>query len=337
VSVVASPRWFPHALDLAGDRLLVAEKTEQDYREAAFLDERSLDPGRAQHWIPWAAAAGAVPPGARRDLHYIFHIGHVGSTLVSRLLGELPEVLALREPLVLRTLAEAPAAIPGRIDTLTALLSRTFHPRQRAMAKATSFVSEIAAELVPGGSKALLLYTGPERYVANIFAGENSRRVAAISAAGRLARLLRRSPGGSWEASSEGETIALGWAAEMTSLVQASERLPPETALFMDFDDFLAAPAESLLRLARFFELPLGADGAERLARHPLMGRYSKAVEHEYSPALRDELLREAGSRHGPEIARARAWLDAAAPRDARLRRALEIAASTGGTAAANP
>jgi hypothetical protein len=337
VSSVASPRWFPHALDLAGDRLLVAEKSEQDYRDAAFLDERSLNPARAQHWIPWAAAAGAVPAGARRDLHYIFHIGHAGSTLVSRLLGELPEVLALREPLVLRTLAEAPAAIPERVGTLTALLSRTFNPRQRAMAKATSFVSEIAAELVPTGSKALLLYTGPERYVANIFAGENSRRVAAISAAGRLARLLGRSPGASWEARSEGETIALAWAAEMTSLVQASERLPAGAALFMDFDAFLAAPAESLLRLARFFELPLDGEGAERLARHPLMSRYSKAVEHDFSAARREELLREAGTLHGPEIARARAWLDAAAARDGYLTRALEIAASTGGAAAANP
>ena len=34
----------------------------------------------------------------RSDARWIFHIGHVGSTLVSRLLGELDEVLAIREP-----------------------------------------------------------------------------------------------------------------------------------------------------------------------------------------------------------------------------------------------
>src|SRR5687768_18001668 len=101
-ALAATPLWFPHLLDPVTDRLLLVEKAEAEYRDSAFLDERSLKAGRARHGVEWWHLAAAFPPAARRDLHYIFHIGHVGSTLVSRLLGELPAILSLREPLILR-------------------------------------------------------------------------------------------------------------------------------------------------------------------------------------------------------------------------------------------
>ena len=53
---------------------------------------------------------GACPAMRARDARWIFHIGHVGSTLVARLLGELDGVLA--DP---RAADPArPAALPGR-------------------------------------------------------------------------------------------------------------------------------------------------------------------------------------------------------------------------------
>lgn len=327
-----NPRWFPHRLDLETDSLLLVEKSEEDYREASFLDDRSLRPDRRQHLVPWTEVAGAVPAEARRDLHYIFHIGHVGSTLISRLLGELPDVLALREPLILRTLAERPAELAPRLDTVTALLSRTFRPDQRAMVKATSFVSEIAAELVPADSRALLLYARPERYVETILAGENSRRESAVTRPARLARLGRRIADRDWAATGEGEAIALGWAAEMTSLMRASRALG-ERALMMDFDAFLAAPAARLLEISRFFDLRLDAEEAEALAAHPLMRRYSKAPEYEYDADLRDQLLSRCRAEHSDQIARAQAWLAVAASVP-EVAEALRIASTSGASAA---
>ncbi|MEA3048926.1 MAG: hypothetical protein QOG84_762 [Sphingomonadales bacterium] len=171
MSAAATPHWFPQRYDAASDSVLLVARSEADFRAAAFLDERSLAPGIPSHLVPWPTVAGAVPSDARRDIQYIFHLGHVGSTLISRLLGELPEVLALREPQILRDVAaclEQGVWDAERLDALTALLSRTFRPEQRAMAKASSFVSEIAAELVPNGSRALLLCASAEAYIANI-------------------------------------------------------------------------------------------------------------------------------------------------------------------------
>ncbi|MEA3063904.1 MAG: hypothetical protein QOJ27_332, partial [Sphingomonadales bacterium] len=282
-ALAATPLWFPHLLDPATDRVLLVEKSEADYRDSAFLDERSLDPDGARHGVEFWHLAAAFGPAARRDLHYIFHLGHVGSTLVSRLLGELPGVLALREPLILRTFAERlgergeaealwdPASIPGRLDVLAALLSRTFRPEQRALVKATSFVSDIAADLVPAGSRALLLYARPDRYVETILAGPNSRLELAATARGRLKRLHRAAGGDAWRLweMGEGERVAMAWAAEMASLAAAAERLPEGSAIWLDFDDFLAAPAAGLGRLAGFFGIELDRAGAEHLAADP--------------------------------------------------------------------
>ncbi len=87
------------------------------YRAASFLDQRILTPNSERAEAGWAELA--LPAEARRDAQYIFHIGNVGSTLISRLLGELPDVFALREPLLLRDFAAA-ASAPARFDTLTA-------------------------------------------------------------------------------------------------------------------------------------------------------------------------------------------------------------------------
>jgi hypothetical protein len=102
----------------------------------------------------------------------------------------------VREPRLLRdltTIAAAPrAAYSARAQ---ALFSRTFAPEEVALVKATSFVSEIAPELVPPGGKALLMYAAPRAYVASILAGENSLKELQMLAHNRAARMSGRVQG----------------------------------------------------------------------------------------------------------------------------------------------
>jgi hypothetical protein len=335
MSAVASPRWFPHYYDAADDVVAFVEHDEASYRAASFLDDSALPPGAPRHPVPWSQVAALVPPDARRDVEYIFHIGHVGSTLVSRLLGELPGLLALREPVILRDFAACltngawdPPSAAARVDTLTALLSRTFRPAQRAMVKAASSVSEIAAELVPAGSRALLLYARPQRYIETILAGDNSRARHRDEAAARMRRLHGRSGDARRDlvAMGEGATIAAAWACEMGSLVAAADRIGRERVLWLDFDAFLADPAANLERLARFFGLDPAA--GRLLAGHPLMGRYAKALDHPFTLASREALLAEARRAHAPELAEGLAWLEAAASRSGHVARCLDAAAA---------
>ena len=100
---------YPQKLDLIRGGLLLIHFGEDAYRSSSFLDDRILGPATRGGWVPVervVEAAGQLVDGMR-PLHFIFHTGHVGSTLVSRLLDETGQVLSLREPLPLRTLAEA--------------------------------------------------------------------------------------------------------------------------------------------------------------------------------------------------------------------------------------
>lgn len=336
--VSATPAWFPFMLDSASDRVLMVRKTEADYKAASFLDGRSLSPTADRWVVGWNSLASALPAGARADAHFIFHIGHVGSTLVSRLLDEIPDFLALREPLILRTLAEAlgPAApagawtagaAAGRLATVRALLSRTFRLEQRAIVKATSFTSEIAAGLVAPHSRALFLYAHPQRYIAGILAGEASRQELGILTPSRVQRLRSRRPelGPIEEPRSEAQAAAIGWACEMTSLENEAEGLA-DRVMWLDFDLFLKDPASHLADIAAFFGTPISALQANAICAGPLMRRYSKAPEYEYSPQLRQDLLTEAALTQGPAIAGVLSWLVDLAKRFPQLSRALERA-----------
>jgi hypothetical protein len=305
-------------LDPTADSLLLVRLDEAALTAASFLDERVLAPSAERSQVAWADAAAAMVPEARRDAQYIFHIGHVGSTLLSRLLGELPDILSLREPLLLRSLAEAMGSgrwdggeAERRIDAATALLSRTFRPDQRALVKATSFTSEIADRLVGPVSRAVFLHVSPRAYVETILGGDSSRQELAVLTPSRIARLAGRCPGLvlNPQAMTEAQKAAVGWTCEMTSLARAASLLGPERVLWIDFDGFLARPAETLVEAAGFLSHAVPPEAAEALAAGPLMRRYSKALEYDYSPALRREVLADARRRFGRDIDQALAGL----------------------------
>jgi hypothetical protein len=332
-----SPSWFP--LELAGpESVRLVRLDEPAYRAASFLDRRILaaEPQQAMcdPDVLREAAAGLAP-----RLHYIFHIGHVGSTLVSRLVGEHPRFFSLREPALLRELApggalaaaEAALATVERgagalgLEVLLRLLARTWRSEQRAVIKATSFLSELAPEILASSEQpaAVLVYAQPAAYLRGILGGPNSRVEAQRLAASRLERLVRRLGPGEWQAqlASEGEYLAMSWLCEMTALDQAAGRPSASgdpahgPVLWIDFDAFLADPAPGLTEIVRTLGGSPGAREIEALVSGPLMRRYSKAPEHPYDAQLRGEVLAMADRQYGTEVRRGMDWLQGAAAR----------------------
>ena len=334
-----SPELFPFALDLPGDSVAFIRLKKSEYEQASFLDTRLLTPQTSQRALAWTQLGAAID-AAQLDERcgFIFHIGHVGSTLLSRLIGAHTCVFSLREPMILRTFARLrddpvqPRAWPDLdacIGMGLKLLSRTFETPQLAVIKATSFVSEIAAELLARASapKAVAMFVSPESYIATILGGPNSRQEAKLLAPGRLRRLHRRIGAAVWQLEdlSEGEVLALAWACEMLALAQAADSSGGRV-FRVDFDRFLADPAALLLAVLRHFDIPAAATDVHAILEGPDMRRYSKAPEHAYDAALRREVLNQARALNAAEIRRGLAWLDRAAARFAPLRRAVALA-----------
>jgi hypothetical protein len=109
----------------------------------------------------------------------------------------------------------------------------------------------------------------------------------------------------------------------MTSLEAASEGLGDSDVLWDDFDRMLDDLPAAIVRVAQHFGFDADAERAAELAEGPLMRRYSKAVEYEYSPALRRELIEEASRRNARDIVGALAMLEHAAQDSPLLARAL--------------
>jgi hypothetical protein len=318
--------WLAQALDPSAGTVRLVAMDRDSYRAASFLDDRLIQQPVDAQIVPWPEVEAAVAGDRRADARWIFHIGHVGSTLVSRLLGEIDGVLGIREPRLLRDLAMTPPDVRERyLVPVPQLMSRTFAPEETACVKATSFASEIAAELVPAGERALFMYARPRKYVASILAGENSLQELHMLGEYRSHRLEARAialP----PARNNAERAATAWACEMTTLEAAAEAMSDRHIAWAEFDFMLRAMAAELGRVAEFFGLTADPSRLQAIAAGPLMLRYSKAPEYEYSPALRDQLIAEAIHFEGRQIDAALAMLRASAEKSPLLARALSRA-----------
>ena len=318
--------WLAQALDPNTGMARLVAMNRDSYRAASFLDDRLMQQQVDAQIVPWPDVQAAIASNFRADARWIFHIGHVGSTLVSRLLGELDGVLGVREPRLLRDLALSPADVRRPyIRSVPKLMSRTFGKGEVACVKATSFASEIATELVPSGERALFMYARPGNYVASILAGENSAKELHMLAEQRGRRLAARGihfP----VARNDAERAAAAWACEMTALEAAAIAMTGRRIEWADFDSMLDNMEADLSRAATFFSFSADQRRLRDIAGGPLMQRYSKALEYEYSPRLRAELIAEASRRHEDDIAGALAMLAAAAEKSELLASALRRA-----------
>ena len=113
----------------------------------------------------------------------------------------------------------------------------------------------------------------------------------------------------------DGLKAALGWACEVTSLERAASALPAGSVLWLDFDAFLADPVRHFIAIADHFGIEAAEPQARAIAEGPLMRRYSKALDYEFSPEARRDTLAEARFRHGRAIQDGLDWLGGLASR----------------------
>ncbi|MDQ3289452.1 MAG: sulfotransferase [Pseudomonadota bacterium] len=322
-SPLADPELLPFKLDLVGRQVLWLRLSAAQRRAAAFMDERALPKDAQGGWMslaslpePQAATTTTTTPAAA-----IFHIGHCGSTLLSRLLETWPEVQGLREPLPLRTLAEAwpqLASSQSRLDpqhasallhALWARWSQTLPPSTRSVVKASSSCNGLISPLlaqVPS-LRAILLDMPLRPYLATLLKAPGSVMDAAHAAGERLQWLQSRGlvEGVALHAMSLPQQCAMGWLAERArfDLHDASD----SRVLRVDFENLLTAPRATMQAIASHLSLDAGT--VDAALSSPAWGRYSKAQDHDYGPADRAKDLALAMERHRAGIDEGVAWV----------------------------
>jgi hypothetical protein len=326
LSLAASPDVYLQKVDLARDAALLVQLNESAYRAASFLDDRILAPDLNGGWSSLRSVLDAAQTiGERKPLHFILHTGHVGSTLLSRLLDESGCVLSLREPLPLRTLADArdtlelPESLLSRRDfdaleqALLTIWSRGYAATHSVVLKATSSACRIASPLLQRHDRARAVYLNlaAEPYLATLLAGQNSGIDLRGHGPVRIRQLRARiaTPLPPLHALSLGEMAAMSWLAETWNQYDTVTRLGARI-MTLDFDELLGDVAGGVGRVAAHFQLPQNSRWLSEIARSPVLTRYSKSPDFEYSPQVRRELLRQSRQNNAAQIAAGLRWLE---------------------------
>jgi len=327
-----SPDAYPQKIDFVSLTVLLVQFNAGAYQSASFLDDRILGPATKGAWLPLERVAEASRLVAKAGpLHFIFHTGHVGSTLVSRLLDETGVVLSLREPLPLRTLADAHDVL-GRPDSLLSdaqfqlvlgvfmrLWARGYDSTRGIVVKATSSAGRLAVPILAGGerSRAIYMSLSAEPYLATLLAGQNSHIDLRGHGPERIRRLQSRSavPLRALHALSIGELAALSWLAESWTRRETVKRFAGRV-IALDFEAFLSSVVDGMSRILRHFGLPDDDRYLSEVARSPVLTRYSKAPEYAYTPDVRAEVLRDSRRHNRDEIRKGIDWLEQLARSD---------------------
>ena len=313
---------FPHSLNLINDNLLLVELSADEIRAASFLDQRVLQPTTKGTWIAWQPIADIfnnAPPG--NPVSFIFHVGHCGSTLLSRLLQLLDGTQSLREPLPLRILAQDMAdAGEGRsfldpdsqLERLQVLSKMWSRGAEHTVIKATSICTDLLpaiASVVPA-TRFVFVYNRPETHIATLLAGENALQDLKGFAQIRLQRLQhatgielclhRLNPG---------QLAALSWLSEAVSTTCSREAHAGDI-LPLEFEALIVEPAETLAATASFLGITASAGLIESAVQSDVLRTYSKAPEHEYNADTRAAILANSRSAYSEEIRAAMTWLN---------------------------
>jgi len=318
--------FLPFRLDLIGRRVLWLRLDEAQRRDAAFLDDRAIAPNAEGGWAPLESLLSRNT-GTTSPAHAIFHIGHCGSTLLSRLIDTWPDVQGLREPLPLRTLAEAWPTLDERTsrlspdqadDTLSALWARWSMPigtRSRTVVKATSSCNGLIPPLLSAQPHArVVLMDMPLRpYLATLLKSPSSVLDAASAAGERLLYLQRRGVAThlSLHEIPLHRQCALGWLAEQMRFDALAKGRHGDRVMRLDFEALLDEPARELSRVAA--HLGLDAARVDDAVASPAWGRYSKAQSHGYGREDRAHDLALSMQTHGADIEDAESWIAALA------------------------
>lgn len=313
-ALLRDPAYLPFRLDPLLRRVLWLRLDADARARAAFLDERAMPASPQGGWTPLDALARLPAPA--RPAQAIFHIGHCGSTLLSRVLEAAPAVQALREPLPLRTLAEAwprrgafdaAFSVDGAHGALVgawSAWSRALAPATHVVVKATRRCNGLAAPLLEAFPtlRVVLLDMPLAPWLATLFKSEASLADALAPAGERLALLHAHglAAGATVHGLPAPAACALGWLAEQLRFDDLASGPHASRVLRVDFEALLARPGEGVEAVADHLGLPAGTGTAALASPH--WGRYSKAPEHGYRPDDRRHDLALALHRFAGEV-----------------------------------
>ena len=304
--------WFPVDLHVPGRTFGFLRLDASLLEETVFLDTRMAIPLADARPVPVATVAGHVSADA--NLGWLFHTSFCCSTLLARALHLPPVAVALKEPLVLRRLADARYSgwpLDGLLGPTVNLLARPWNPGGTVVVKPTHAALNIASDLLAASpkSRGIVLTSSVEDFVVSNLKKTAETRLkipALVERALRVGGFAARLPETALRPPDLSAAATLQWAAQREICVDVLEHAGGRLRV-LDASALLADVVGVAGRCATWLSLPMAPEVVAVRAGQ-VSGHNAKAVAHRYDPdrRARDAAgLREA---NGVEIARALDW-----------------------------
>lgn len=328
-ALATDPSIHLHDFDLGQRSATLVRLSAAELRAASFLDARALTPQTKGLVVPIESFIDAAEPLPLQPFDTIFHVAHCGSTLVSRLLGALPNNLPKREPLA--WLGCAVYARRVQLDITERAWGRLFNAASRALARRHSDgervllkSTSVGANLMPWAlgldpsQRAVCVTMTFESWLAKLLDDADARD----DVLGRKLhwlqdlRMTTKRDDVAPDKLDELETLAACWLAPMRWFA-GGVRLMPNSTRIVTTEALLEHPTVGLATLAAFLGLGASAEQIQAAVDGPLLKEYSKAPGAPFDRVAAADELKAARERHKDAIAKARAFIDGFQPEPA--------------------
>lgn len=322
-----SPELFLRDIDPGRGAAILSPMSEDSYRDSTFLDNRSVRAGERDIVVPVDALIAILADSdtPAPPIRYIFHIGHCGSTLIARLLGELDQFLSLREPPVLMGLSRSYRVLgspefgldrerwQALFELAVILLSRTWHPEQRALVKTTSHAGNLIPQLMTrtGDERALFLYLDLETYLATMLRSHTRQENRLYARDFRVREFagLATAQSADFDDYSDAQIAALTWLLHMREFALALDQTEiRERSVALTFDEYLASPQQQLGRICEFLGTRVSTERLATLLTGPAATTHAKQPDARFDASERARQLDVGRSKSAAEIETGRLW-----------------------------
>ena len=259
----------------------------------------------------------------RPAIHYIFHHAFVCSTLLARCLNQIDAFFSLKEPWILRRLADfkrakRPPEAQWRemFKKYNALLSKNFSNGQSTVVKASNVANNLIVDvlkLMPD-SRILYLYSDLQSFlVSNLKkTAETQQKMPALySSFSKDSDFAKRfSRFADPNRFSLLEVCALIWVANLYSLNRVLRRHPEGAVVTLDMHSLLSDPEKYLSKTSGYFGHEPSQHDLDLMTHENVMQRNAKDPRQRYGSEARQKESEPILQRHQAEIDAVLKWID---------------------------
>ncbi|MEQ1817680.1 MAG: hypothetical protein ABL871_03645 [Terricaulis sp.] len=308
--------WLPHAYDADRDAFVFAHLPRDLQRRVVFIDRRFVPKQLLSPLVPIADLPLDLIDERRGPLHFIFHTGFCGSTLLSRAL-DIPGVsMGLKEPAILTSMGRALHGgheIAEPLDLSLRLLSRPLVAGETQIVKPSNATNPLAREMMRSirGSKALVLYSDLQAFLCALVRRNLQGRIMgrnffcgfmpAIPLQSRYGRdeLLKHT---------DLQIAAHAWLMQVAALERLAQRFGPDRVRFIKDTTLFHERPKTLQRVADFFELNMTPEQIDSLSRSGVFDEEAKKPGAPFDAAKREEERASANAIYEDELVHAQNW-----------------------------